>query len=77
MTNRCMLSLGKTENARFLQIALFQGTVNKSKAATTAQMEVSTNPMLKDVTTDPTLFVTAMKKNRFYLFSRRDPSDLL
>ena len=72
-----MLSLGKAENARFLQVALFQGTVNKSKAAPTLETEVSTNPLLQKVTTDPTLFCTALRKNRFYMFSRREPSELL
>lgn len=38
-------------------------------------MAASDNPLYKDSeSTDPTLFCTAYKKNRFYLFSNRDPS---
>ena len=76
-TNKCVLNIGKTENARFLQLQLFQGTLNKSKAATTMEMEVASNPLLQHTITDPTLFCTAHKKNRFYMFSRREPSDLM
>ena len=39
-------------------------------------MEVSDNPALQKDTSDPTLLCTAYKKNRFYLFSRRDPEEL-
>ena len=38
-------------------------------------MAASENPTLKDAeTTDPTIFCTAYKKNRFYLFTDRDPN---
>ncbi|KOB65293.1 Peptidylprolyl isomerase domain and WD repeat-containing protein 1 [Operophtera brumata] len=39
-------------------------------------MEGSENPTLLNVKTDPTLFCTAYKKNRFYMFSRRSPDDI-
>ena len=39
-------------------------------------MEISDNPTLRRDTSDPTLFCTAYKKNRFYMFTRRDPEDL-
>jgi peptidylprolyl isomerase domain and WD repeat-containing protein 1 len=74
-TNRCPRLLGKGENARFLQIALFQGTANRPKAAVTLDMEASENPILKGIKFDPTLFCTALKKNRFYLFTSREPDD--
>ena len=40
------------------------------------EMEVSDNPSLRRDTSDPTLICTAYKKNRFYLFTRKDPDDL-
>ncbi len=39
-------------------------------------MEVSENPGLCKDTSDPTLFCTAYKKNRFYLFTRKEPADV-
>jgi len=74
-TNRCARVLGKGENARFLQVSLFQGTANRPKAALTMDMEASDNPILKAVQFDPVLFCTAVKKNRFYMFTTRAPSD--
>ena len=71
-----MLILGKSENARFLQVALFQGAPSKTQAAVTVEMEASENPKLQPVPTDPCLFCTAFKKNRFYTFSRREHNDL-
>jgi peptidylprolyl isomerase domain and WD repeat-containing protein 1 len=48
----------------------FQGRARKSKAAITVEMEASENPTLDSVRSDPTLFCTAFKKNRFYMFTR-------
>lgn len=76
VTNRCVAMLGKPENLRPLHLALFQGRTNQSKVATTLEMEGSENPTLLNVKTDPTLFCTAYKKNRFYMFSRRSPDDI-
>jgi len=67
--------LGKGENARFLQVSLFQGTANRPKAAITVDMVASDNPILKGVQFDPILFCTAIKKNRFYMFTTREPDD--
>ena len=39
------------------------------------EMEVSDNPTLRRDTSDPTLICTAYKKNRFYMFTRREPED--
>jgi peptidylprolyl isomerase domain and WD repeat-containing protein 1 len=39
------------------------------------EMHASENPTLEALEPDPTLFCTAFKKNRFYLFSRRGPGD--
>ena len=74
-TNRCLKILGKPENPRFLNIALFQGSGKKSKAAPDVDSTASDNPILQMNELDPILFCTAYKKNRFYLFSRREPFD--
>ncbi|XP_026320592.1 peptidylprolyl isomerase domain and WD repeat-containing protein 1 isoform X2 [Hyposmocoma kahamanoa] len=76
VTNKCVTMLGKPENLRPLNLALFQGRTNQSKVATTLEMEGSENPTLLNVKTDPTLFCTAYKKNRFYMFSKRSPDDI-
>ncbi|XP_013106842.1 peptidylprolyl isomerase domain and WD repeat-containing protein 1 [Stomoxys calcitrans] len=75
-TNRCVSILGKTDNIRPLHIALFQGKGRKSKAAITLEQEASENPALQSTSNDPTLFCTAYKKQRFYMYTRRLPSDL-
>lgn len=74
-TNHCVRILGKSENLRVLKLTLFQGRPRKTKAAVTVEMEASENPTLDSVTSDPTLFCTAFKKNRFYMFTRREPED--
>jgi peptidylprolyl isomerase domain and WD repeat-containing protein 1 len=66
---------GKLENARFLHVGLFQGITNKPKAIITLEMKASNNPNLQIVKQDPTVFCTAYKKNRFYLFSKREPDE--
>jgi peptidylprolyl isomerase domain and WD repeat-containing protein 1 len=75
-TNRCSRILGKQENLRFLQLSLFQGKLHDIKGAPTIEAVASDNPILQKVVTDPTLVCTALKKNRFFLFTRRDPDDL-
>lgn len=72
-TNRCIKILGKPENPRFLNIALFQGSGKKAKAATDVTTAASDNPLLQQQFQDPILLATAYKKNRFYLFTRREP----
>jgi peptidylprolyl isomerase domain and WD repeat-containing protein 1 len=66
---------GKLENVRFLHVGLFQGITNKPKAIVTMEMKASSNPNLQLVKQDPTIFCTAYKKNRFYLFTKREPED--
>jgi peptidylprolyl isomerase domain and WD repeat-containing protein 1 len=51
---------------RFLAIALYQGRTQGS---------VETGDMRADAEEDPTLVCAAFKKNRFYLFSRREPEE--
>ncbi|CAB3378664.1 Hypothetical predicted protein [Cloeon dipterum] len=72
-TGKVLRCIGKQENLRVLKIALYQGKPKKSKAAVTFEMEASENPTLDNAQTDPMLVCTAFKKNRFYLFSSREP----
>ncbi|KAL5021677.1 hypothetical protein ScPMuIL_000832 [Solemya velum] len=74
-TNRCMRTLGKPENARFVQIGLFQGSGKKVNVAADIETAAADNPLLHNITVDPTLFCSAFKKNRFYLFTRREADD--
>lgn len=75
-TNKCVKILGKSDNIRPLFVALFQGKSKKSNAAVTIEQEASENPTLASAVNDPVVFCTAYKKQRFYLYSRRLPSDL-
>lgn len=75
-TNKCNRLIGKPENVRFLNLSLFQGTLNKKSAALTIEMQASDNPSLQATDTDPTLVCSAFKKNRFYMFTRREPDDV-
>ncbi|XP_031622174.1 peptidylprolyl isomerase domain and WD repeat-containing protein 1 [Contarinia nasturtii] len=75
-TNRCIKIIGKGDNVRPLHVGLFQGRTKKPKAALSLEQEGSDNPILAQSSADPTVFVTAFKKPRFYLYSRRMPSDL-
>ncbi|XP_064460866.1 peptidylprolyl isomerase domain and WD repeat-containing protein 1-like [Ornithodoros turicata] len=71
----CVRLLGKNENIRPLHIALFQGVAGE-RAAPTVEMCASDNPTLDAAAQpDPTLVCSAFKKNRFYLFSRREPDE--
>ncbi|CAI6347895.1 unnamed protein product [Macrosiphum euphorbiae] len=75
-SNTLVKIIGKPENLRALRVALFQGKAKKPKAAVTLEMEAATNPTLESSSSDPTLFCTAYKKNRFYMFTKREPEDL-
>ncbi|KAI5099434.1 peptidylprolyl isomerase domain and WD repeat-containing protein 1, partial [Silurus meridionalis] len=74
-TNRCVRILGKQENIRVVQLSLFQGIANAMKAAPTIEMKACDNPALQNTDPDPTIFCTAFKKNRFYMFTKREPED--
>ncbi|XP_056288170.1 peptidylprolyl isomerase domain and WD repeat-containing protein 1 [Pseudoliparis swirei] len=74
-TNRCVRILGKLENIRVVQLSLFQGVAKATHVAPTAEMKASVNPALDNVEQDPTIICTAFKKNRFYMFSKREPQD--
>jgi peptidylprolyl isomerase domain and WD repeat-containing protein 1 len=76
LTNVVSRIIGKGENMRCLRLTLFQGTTKaKGAAATTLALETAVNPGLNNTDEDPTLFCTGFKKSRFFLFSRREPSD--
>uniref|UniRef100_A0A3P9IRK5 peptidylprolyl isomerase n=1 Tax=Oryzias latipes TaxID=8090 RepID=A0A3P9IRK5_ORYLA len=74
-TNRCVRILGKLENIRVLHLSLFQGVAKAMQVAPTVEMKASDNPALENVEPDPTIFCTAFKKNRFYMFTKREPED--
>lgn len=74
-TNRCVRLLGKSENLRPLQVALYQGRSQISAAAPTIEALGSDNPTLSSSRNDSTIFCTGYRKNRFYMFSKREPID--
>ncbi len=72
-SNKVSLIVGKQESIRFMNIALYQGAP-KRKAVRTLEMAASENVALQESEEiDPSLFCTAFRKNRFYIFSRREP----
>ncbi|KIJ54621.1 hypothetical protein M422DRAFT_153445 [Sphaerobolus stellatus SS14] len=75
VTNRVSKLLGKDETCRWLNLSLYQGAPAKI-GVKTAAMVASANPILagRDVR-DPTLFCTAYKRQRFYMFTRIEPED--
>ncbi|XP_048581177.1 peptidylprolyl isomerase domain and WD repeat-containing protein 1 isoform X3 [Nematostella vectensis] len=72
-TNRCVRIIGKPENVRFLQLALYQGRPKEKAVSLTLEIQAADNPALAKDCTDPAVFCTAFKKNRFYIFSSRGP----
>ncbi|KAG8985667.1 hypothetical protein FRB90_004515 [Tulasnella sp. 427] len=75
VTNRVARLLGKDETGRWLNLTLYQGAPAK-KGLTTIAMAASANPILQTKEArDPTLFCTAYKRPRFYMFTRTEPED--
>ncbi|KII90601.1 hypothetical protein PLICRDRAFT_52327 [Plicaturopsis crispa FD-325 SS-3] len=73
-TNRVVRLLGKDEVVRWLNLSLYQGAPEK-KSFTTMAMAASANPILAGKgARDPTLFCTGYKRQRFYMFTREEPS---
>lgn len=67
-----MRLIGKNEsNERFLKVALYQGKPMKNTSNTASIMGTTANKK----ETDPTIYCTSFKKNKFYIFSRREPED--
>ncbi|KAG8931090.1 hypothetical protein FRC01_001850 [Tulasnella sp. 417] len=75
VTNRVARLLGKDETGRWLNLNLYQGAPAK-KGLNTLAMAASANPILQTKEArDPTLFCTAYKRPRFYMFTRAEPED--
>ncbi|EGF98802.1 uncharacterized protein MELLADRAFT_50886 [Melampsora larici-populina 98AG31] len=73
--NQMARILGKDENHRFLQVAFLPG-FDGNQGITTLAMAVSNNPLLADKgQADPSLFCTAFKRPRFYIFNQTEPDD--
>jgi len=67
ITNKVVRVLGKTETGcRFLTLALYQGRSGGS---------VVTENLSANSKYDPTLFCTSFKKQRFYMFTKREPKE--
>jgi peptidylprolyl isomerase domain and WD repeat-containing protein 1 len=67
VNNNLVKLMGKVENStRFLTVALYQG-LNVG--------DVYMDTRKRDAVPDPTVFCTAYKKTRFYMFTRREPQD--
>ncbi|XP_014246234.1 peptidylprolyl isomerase domain and WD repeat-containing protein 1 [Cimex lectularius] len=73
MTNNCKRIIGKSENFRPIQVALFQGKIKITQASSSFELEAAVNPTLQSVATDPVIYSTAYKKNRFYCFTHFEP----
>lgn len=69
--------IGKGENFRPLAVTLCQEKEeSKYGAVVTPEMLASENPNIaRDNEVDPTAFCTGFRKNRFYLFTKREPDD--
>ncbi|CAH0482922.1 unnamed protein product [Peronospora belbahrii] len=84
-TNKVVKVLGKVESSdRFLRLSLFQGKpkVNtqyekhlKVASGLKHEAEVMSDSINERDSIDPTLFCTSFKRNRFFLFSSREPKD--
>lgn len=77
-TNKLVKMIGKGENFRPLSLSLHQQIpdLKSTKTATTPEMVTSYNPTLEASThSDPTIFCTGFRKNRFYMFTKREPDD--
>ncbi|ORZ40216.1 peptidyl-prolyl cis-trans isomerase cyp15 [Catenaria anguillulae PL171] len=74
--SRVSALVGGAETLRVLHLALYQGAPKKKKVQT-LQMAASENPALQEAgLVDPILVATAFKKNRFFLFTRREPAEM-
>ncbi|CAI5704070.1 hypothetical protein KXD40_007555 [Peronospora effusa] len=84
-TNKVVKVLGKVESSdRFLRLSLFQGKpkINtqyekhlKAASGLKHEAEVMSDSNNERDNIDPTLFCTSFKRNRFFLFSSREPED--
>ena len=72
LTGTTVRVVGKVESTeRFMQVALYQGMPQKSGAT------VGTGgKSAQEKERDPTFVCSAYKKNRFYLFTQREPAEI-
>lgn len=71
-TGRLVRLIGKHESTeRFLKLALYQGKAMKNVSNQASASGTTTNK--KEA--DPTLYCTSFKKNKFYIFSKREPEE--
>ncbi|TGZ83397.1 hypothetical protein EX30DRAFT_304067, partial [Ascodesmis nigricans] len=69
LTNQQLRLLGRDDNIRPMNLALYQGAPQK-KQITTIEMAASSNPLLQEsATRDPLIVATAHGKNRFYCYT--------
>ncbi|KAJ2820058.1 Peptidyl-prolyl cis-trans isomerase cyp15 [Coemansia furcata] len=71
VANKVVRVLGKSEPCRFVCLALIQGTTGE--AGPRIDLATSSNPGARPADTYPTLFCTAFKRNRFYMFTCDEP----
>ncbi|DAZ96322.1 TPA: hypothetical protein N0F65_008446 [Lagenidium giganteum] len=85
-TNNVVKVLGKVENTdRFLRLSLFQGKpkvnsqfekhLKKAAGLKSDSIVMGEEQEQRAALVDPTLFCTSFKRNRFFLFSSREPED--
>ncbi|XP_027205609.2 peptidylprolyl isomerase domain and WD repeat-containing protein 1 [Dermatophagoides pteronyssinus] len=77
-TNKLVKMIGKGENFRPLSLGLHQqiADLKTTKSILTPEMITANNPTLEQSShSDPTIFSTGFRKNRFYLFTKREPDD--
>ena len=72
-TKTTLKILGKEESERFIQVGVYQGTPLRNTAGESGKGGSSSQG---EKQTDPLLVCTALNKNRFYLFSKRKPTDV-
>lgn len=72
-SNRLLRLIGRPEMERFLQISLFQGKPQRDIEGKTGGGGLTSQG---EKETDPTILCTAINRNRFYLFSKREPADV-
>lgn len=71
-TGKLLRLIGKSEsNERYLKISLYQGKAMKNTSNQTSAQGTTANKK----ETDPTLYCTSFKKNKFFIFSKREPED--
>lgn len=70
--------IGKGENFRPISLSMHQHIPDAKvvKTMMTPDLAASNNPLLEGSgQADPTLFCTGYRKNRFYMFTKREPDD--